>query len=418
MTSRDRILAAFNHEKTDRIPVDFSGHRSSGIAALAYNRLRRYLRLDPVTPRVYDIVQQLAIVDDDILEVFDVDTIELGRGFLHDDKDWKDWILPDGTPCLIPNYISVRKLGEDWVIFSDEGQELGRQKKGCLYFEQSFFPMSGSTIIDDDFSNLEHILPRTLWTAAVHPGAHIDLDEAGLKELASGAQALRSASDRAIIGIFGGNMFEVPQMLYGMENYLMFLKIFPEAVFRLSEKLCGIYLKQLELWLHAVGPHIDIILFGDDLGGQSGPLISPEMYRRFFKPFHALLWRRAKQLADVKVMLHSCGSIRELLPDLIEAGLDAINPVQISARGMDAEELKKEYGRNIVFWGGACDTQVILPKASPESIKKHVTEQISFLHKDGGFVFQQVHNILADVPPENIVAMFNSFLNSGVSNRS
>lgn len=408
MTSRERVLSALNHIEPDRIPIDLSGHRSSGIAALVYPQLRAHLGLPQRPVRVYDMVQQLAIVDDDVLDLFEVDTIEMGRGFLLDESDWKDWILPDGTPCQIPAYIPIDKSGDSWVVLSEQGQVLGIQKPGFLYFEQVYFPLMERGIQHDDFSDLEEILDQTIWTGVVHPGAHLPLDESGLNELALGAQTLRQKTDRAIIGLFGGNMFEVPQMLYRMDNYLMALGLYPDAVLRLSEKLCEIYLQTLDKWLGAVGPYIDIILFGDDLGGQTGPLISPEMYRLYYKPFHQMLWNRAKQLADVKVMLHCCGSVRELLPDLIEAGLDAINPVQINSAGMDAAGLKDDFGKELTFWGGGCDTRDILPKTSPDEVMQHVRQQVSLLCPGGGFVFQQVHNILADVPPENIASMFSA----------
>jgi uroporphyrinogen decarboxylase len=167
-----------------------------------------------------------------------------------------------------------------------------------------------------------------------------------------------------------------------------------------------IHLAKLENFLGSVGKFIDIILFGDDLGMQTGPQISPAMYREFFKTRHQKMWRRAKELAKVKVMLHCCGGVRELLPDLIEAGLDAINPVQVSCRGMEAEGLKRDFGEKITFWGGGCDTQNILPLGTPQDVGRHVREQVRSLCKGGGFVFQQVHNILSHVPPENVTAMF------------
>jgi uroporphyrinogen decarboxylase len=176
-------------------------------------------------------------------------------------------------------------------------------------------------------------------------------------------------------------------------------------VAELSEKLCEIHLKNLELWMSAVGPYLDVVLFGDDLGGQQGPLISPDTYREFYKPYHKRLWNRTKELADVKVQLHCCGGIYELIGDLIDAGLDAFNPVQISCRGMDPVVLKREFGDRIAFWGGGCDTQRILPGSGPAGVASHVREMCSVLAPGGGFVFQQVHNILANVPPENVVAM-------------
>ncbi len=408
MTSRERVLTALNHRTPDRIPIDLSGHRSSGIAALAYPHLRSYLGL-PVKPvRVYDLVQQLAVVDQDILDLLEIDTIEMGRGFLLKEEDWKDWELPDGTPCLIPAFLHVQRRNRDWVVVNAQGQELGIQKPGCLYFEQSYFPLMEKGIQGDDFSDLKSFISDTIWAGVIHPGAHLPLDKSGLAEMSETAQSFRKSTDRAIIGLFGGNMFELPQWLYRMDNYLLYLGMYPDQVLRLSERLCEIHLENLEKWLGAVGPYIDIIQFGDDLGGQGGALISPQMYRRYFKPFHRALWARAKNLAEVKVMLHCCGGVRELLPDLIDAGLDAINPVQINAAGMDAVQLKRDFGKDISFWGGGCDTRNILPHASPEEIRQHVASQIHALHANGGFVFQQVHNILADVPPQNIAAMYHA----------
>jgi uroporphyrinogen decarboxylase len=234
------------------------------------------------------------------------------------------------------------------------------------------------------------------------------LDNKGLIELSRGAKALRDSTDRAIIGLCGGNMFEIPQMLYRMDNYLLYMSLYPDKVIELSEALCAAHMKSLEKWLGAVGPYIDIILFGDDLGGQTGPLLSPEMYRSYFKPYHKKLWNRAKELADVKIMLHCCGGVYELLDDLIDAGMDAMNPVQINCANMEAERLKEKFGKRMTFWGGGCDTRDILPKASPAEVSAHVKTQVKKFKQGGGFVFQQVHNILADVPPENIAAMFDS----------
>jgi uroporphyrinogen decarboxylase len=217
---------------------------------------------------------------------------------------------------------------------------------------------------------------------------------------------LRERTDRAIIGMFGGRLLELGLFLFRNDNFYMLLAGEPDRAHDFLEKATEMHMKNLEKFLVAVGPYIDIIQFGDDLGMQSGPQISRNMYREFFKPHHAHLWKRAKELSAVKVMLHCCGGIRELLPDLIEAGLDAINPVQISAKGMDARNLKADFGNDITFWGGGCDTQNILPNATPEDIRKHVNEQVRLLSPGGGFIFQQVHNIQADVPPENIVSMY------------
>jgi len=184
----------------------------------------------------------------------------------------------------------------------------------------------------------------------------------------------------------------------------------PAATHDFLDNLVDLHLRNLEEFLTAVGPYIDVVNFGDDLGMQTGPQISPAMYRTYFKSRHARLWKRAKELAGVKVMLHCCGGVRELLPDLIDAGLDIINPVQISCRGMEAAGLKRDFGDAIVFWGGGCDTQTVLSGGAPDDVRRHVREQIRILSPGGGFVFQQVHNILADIPPANIRAMFEAVL--------
>ena len=406
MTSRERVLAALNHREPDRVPVDFGGHRSSGIMAIAYARLKEALGITSGDIFVYDMIQQLAVVEEPVLDALGVDVVEMGRGFLREEDDWKDWVLPDRTPCKIPWYLNVEKRGDDWHLLADGGTEMAIQKQGCLYFEQTHFPLMERGIENDDFSDLEDQFGRAVWTAVASPGGHLPLDEEGLAGLASGARALRESTDRAIIGLFGGNLFEVPQFLYRIDNYLAYTALCPEAVLRLSEKLCEIYLRNLEKWMGAVGPYIDIVLFGDDLGGQNGPLLSPEMYRRYYKPYHRVLWNRARELADVKVMLHSCGGIEPLLDDLIDAGLDTTNPVQITCRGMDPRSLKRDYGDRLCFWGGGCDTRDVLPRGTPEDVARHVREQVEILAPGGGFVFQQVHNIMADVPVENILAMF------------
>ncbi|MFQ6035814.1 MAG: uroporphyrinogen decarboxylase family protein [Sedimentisphaerales bacterium] len=431
MTSRERILAALNHREPDRAGIDFSGHRSSGIAAIAYPKLREFLGLPPKPVRVYDVIQQLAIVDEDVLDRFHVDTIELGRGFALDDpapivpceqnlassgisagasaqlvRGWSPWTLPDGTPCFVPAWTQIEREAGRWVIRSKTGRVLAHMPEGTLYFEQVYYPfLEGNGGPNDDPEAIAGALEECMWTAGVissPPGS------IGSQQLCEGARRLREKTDRAIIGLFGGNLFEMGQFLYRNDQFLMLLASQPKRAHRFLDKIVEIHLANLERFLGAVGEYIDIILFGDDLGMQTGPMLSPPMYREFFKARHKVLWNRAKELADVKVMLHCCGGIRELIPHLIEAGLDAINPVQISCAGMDAAELKAEFGAELTFWGGGCDTRDVLANSTPQQVAEHVKKQVKIFNRGGGFVFQQVHNILANVPPENIVAMFDA----------
>ena len=405
MTSRERVLSALNHVEPDRIPVDLSGHRSSGISAIAYAKLRKYFGLEAKPIRVYDPVQQLAIVDEEILQRFHIDTIELGRAFALEDKYWADWELPDGTPCQLPVWTRPERVEGEWAIRSSKsGRVIAQMPKGVLYFEQTYYPFAEK----DDLESLMDVFSESMWTAIASPPGPLAAGAEGERLLAEGARRLRAQTDRAIIGLFGGNLLEMGQFFYRNDNFFMLLAGDPERAHQFLDKVMEIHLANLERFLGAVGEHIDIILFGDDLGMQNGPQVSPKMYREFFKPREKILWQRAKELADVKIQLHCCGGVRELLPDLIEIGLDAMNPVQITCRGMEAAGLKKDFGKQFTFWGGGCDTREMLTKGTPAQIREHVLRLMDIWRPGGGYVFQQVHNIMADVPPENIVAMFDA----------
>lgn len=406
VTSRERVLAALNHQQPDRIPIDLSGHRSSGIAAMAYARLRDYLGLPKRPLRVYDPVQQLAIVDEDVLNRFRVDTIELGRAFALEDKYWTDWVLPDGTPCLMPVWAKPERRNGTWVLRSARtGAVIAQMPDGVWYFEQTLYPFAER----EDLDHLEDYLSESMWTAVASPPGPITAGPDGPQLLAEGARRLRQQTDRAIIGLFGGNLLEFGQFLFRNDVFFMLLAGEPGRAHRFLDRLMQMHLRNLDQYLATVGQHLDIILFGDDLGMQLGPQVSPAMYREFFQPRQREMWSLVKSRAPhLKVMLHCCGGVRELLPGLIEAGLDAINPVQITCKGMDAAGLKRDFGSRLTFWGGGCDTREILSKASPARVRDHVRRQMDIWRPGGGYVFQQVHNILADVPPANIVAMLDA----------
>jgi uroporphyrinogen decarboxylase len=405
MNSRERVLTALNHREPDRIPVDFSGHRSSGIAAIAYGRLRKHLGLAEKPIRVYDLIQQLAIVDEDVLARFRIDTTELGRAFAHEETNWADWELPDGTPCQVPAWSMPERLEGRWVLRSKTGRIIAHMPEGALYFEQIHYPFAEDAA---DFAGIPAAFDQSMWHAIAAPPGPLITGPDGSRTHAEGARRLRESTDRAILALFGGNLLETGQMLFRNDNFLMMLVAEPARAHDFLDRLVEVHLENLGRFLSDVGAYIDIIVFGDDLGMQTGPQISPRTYREFFKPRHAQMWQRARELADVRVMLHCCGGVRELMPDLIDAGLDAINPVQISCRGMEAAALKRDFGRDMVFWGGGADTQSMLPRGTPAKVKEHVRGQVKVLSPGGGFVFQQVHNIMANVPPENIVAMFDA----------
>ncbi len=410
MNSRERVLQTMSFVQPDRVPVDFSAHRSSGIMAIAYKRLREYLGLPERPLRVYDIPQQLAVLDEDILDLFHIDTIEMGRGFCQDESEWEPWQLPDGTECFIPTWVKPKRNERgDWIVTGPDGSTpIAMQKKGVLYFETIHWPLQDNP---HDLDRLEEAVGYTMWASAAMaspPGPVSARTEEGARYLTQGAKRLREMTNRAIVGLFGGNLFELGQWLFGMEGFYVLLAGEPALMHDYLDRITQIHLRNLEAYLKAVGPYIDIIVFGDDYGMQTGPQISPRMYREYFKPRHKLMWQRAKELAPVKVMLHSCGSFPEFLDDMIEIGLDAFNPVQISSANMAPEQLKQQFGGRITFLGGGCDTQQVIRAGTPAQIREHVLHNMEVFAPGGGFVFQQVHNIMADIPPENIVAMFNA----------
>jgi uroporphyrinogen decarboxylase len=244
------------------------------------------------------------------------------------------------------------------------------------------------------------------WSALVHsPWDHAS--EPGFwQQLRERALALRRSTDRAIIVVAGCNLFEWGTFLRRMDNFLFDLAADQVQVERLLDALMEQHLATLDRVCRAVGDVVDILRFGDDLGTEQGPFMSPATYRKLFKPRHKILCDYVKQHSQMHTFLHSCGSIYRLLPDLIEAGYEIINPVQINSRDMEPERLKREFGRDITFWGGGADTRQVLNHASPSEVRDHVRRMLDVFAPGGGFVFNTVHNILPDVPPQNIEAMY------------
>ena len=405
MHSRERVIEAINHRQPDRVPIDFSGHRSSGIMVQTYKKLRKFMGLPEKTLYVYDFIQQLALVDDDMLDAVGADVVELGHDFYKQDDYWQDWDLPDGTPIKLPGFIEVKKTDEGNVVYGDRGQVICIQKNGCHFFEQTCFPYCDSD--ESTFDNLADDLQQIMWCRLGVPPAPAGLDDAGLEVLRDTAKKLRESTDRAIYATFGGNLIEVGEFLFRIDNFLYQLAADPKRIHAFLDKLMAMHMRNLERYLSAVGEYIDIIGFGDDMGMQTGPQFSRDMYCEFFKPRHKMEWNRVKELyPHLKVSLHCCGGVYPLIGDMIEAGLDMMNPVQFTCKDMELSKLKKEFGRDMVFWGGGCDTRDVILNATPGQVRKHVKENIDIMAPGGGFVFQQVHNLLVGVPEENIVAMF------------
>lgn len=413
MTSRERVSAALAHQETDRVPIDFGGMRSTGIMALAYHRLTAYLGLDEAT-LVYDVIQQLAQPSEAVLDAFGVDVVDLGRAFLTEPGDWRDWPLPDGSPAKVPSYFEPEPDGAGgWQVRAADGTIFGAMPAGAQHFSQCHWPLQGISSPKQIGDLAEH-KTKVTWMALPSSPWHIDIStDQGLQELREGARRLYETTDRAIMAAFGGNFLEGGQFLCGMQRFLEMLAAEPRLAEAVLDRLLEAYLEVLPRFLQAVGPYVQVIQVGDDLGTQLGLQISPAMYRRFIKPRHRAVYTYIREHFDGFLFLHSCGSIRELLPDLIEIGVQIINPVQTSAAKMNPSELKREFGRDLCFWGGGCETQSTLRKGTPEQVAAEVRERIGVFSQGGGYVFNQVHNVLSDVPPENVVAMFAAARQSG-----
>lgn len=406
MTSRERILSAISHKESDRVPVDLGATPSSGISAIAYGRLKKHLGITRGQTRVYDVVQQLAQPEEEILDRFGIDVVDLGRTFDTSDRDWYEVKLFDGSSAQYPAWFRPTAASDGgWRAFAPDGVEIATQLRDMNFFDQTCFPW-----IDDYPRNIASDLPSAMskvhWAALAHsPWDHAG--DAGFWDtLRANTLALRESTDRAIMVVVGCNLFEWGTFLRRMDNFLMDLVAEPEQVEVLLESLMEVHLRTLEKVCGAVGDLADVCRFGDDLGTDTGPFMAPATYRELFKKHHTRLCEYVHKNSSMRTFLHSCGSIHALLPDLIDAGFDVINPVQTACRDMEPERLKREFGRDVCFWGGGCDTRHVLNHGSPEEVKDDVRRRIEILAPGGGFVFNTIHNILPDVPPQNIEAMF------------
>ncbi len=404
MTPRERVLMAIDHKEPDRVPRDLGSTPSSGISAIAYNRLVVHMGLNVGPAQIYDVVQQLAQPDLKLLDRFGVDVLDVGRTFNTNKEDWKKWRLSDGSVGFIPQWFHpIQQSDGSQAVF--QGQHMiARMPEGATFFDGTYCPYPEE--IPEDLSDLDEQMGRILWSAMVHSPWDHSGEPDFWADLRAKAIELRQSSDRALMIVCGCNLFEWGTFLRRMDNFLCDLLTDEAGVERLLDALMERHLATLEKVCQAVGDVCDILRFGDDLGMDSGPFMRPELYRKLFKPRHAMLTDYVHKHSGMKTFLHSCGSIYKLMPDLIEAGYDVINPVQLTARDMEPERLKKEFGKDITFWGAGCDTRHVLNHGTPQAVRDYTRRMVDIFAPGGGFVFNTIHNILPDCPPENIEAMF------------
>jgi uroporphyrinogen decarboxylase len=364
MTSRERILAAIEHRQPDRVPVDLGATPSSGISAIAYGNLKHHLGFHQGSTRIYDVVQQLAQPEDFILDRFHVDVVDIGRAFNTEDSAWAPTNLADGQPAFCPVWFQPERQPDgSFIARMKDGLDIAHMPTGGTFFDQSYFPYLDG--YPADFRDLSTQMGRILWAALVHsPWDHAG--EPGFWEtLRAKAIELRRPGDRALMLVIGCNLFEWGAFLRRMDNFLMDLAAEPAKVEWLLDALMERHLAVLEKACRAVGDVADIIRFGDDLGANSGPFMSTKTYRQLFKPRHTLLCDYVHKHSKMKTFLHSCGSIRALLPDLIEAGFDVLNPVQTSCLGMEPEGLKRILAATSVSGAAAATPKPCCPRPRP-----------------------------------------------------
>ncbi|HTO20935.1 MAG TPA: uroporphyrinogen decarboxylase family protein [Spirochaetia bacterium] len=411
MTSRERVRAALAHRQPDRPPVDLGSTLVTGIQVSAYARLKKALGVDGGVNRVYDPFQMLGQVEEPVKRLLGVDTmgIELPTTiFGYRNENWKPFTMFDGTEVQISGHFETDVLpGGDLVQYARGDRSAppsGHMPKGGFYFD---------TIVRQE-PIVEEALDPKEWVAQTYSL----YTEEELRFLEETARHWYDNSSYSLIGNFWGAGFGDIATVPGPaiphpkgirdpeEWYVSFLmrKEYIREIFHLQLEL---QMKNLRMYQQAVGDRIEVaVMSGTDFGSQKGPFISPASYREVFKPLHKEMNDWVHAHTSWKTFYHTCGSVMAFMDDFAEAGIDILNPVQVSAADMAPETLKERYGDRFVFWGGAVDAQHTLAFGTPEAVREEVARNVRVFNRGGGFVFNNVHNIQATVPTENIRALF------------
>lgn len=375
MTSRERVLAAVAHEDVDRIPIDLAGFLGDSIELKAYERLKDHLGLDGAEGEKIDATGTVVRPDRRLLSRFGADVHGL-----------------------------VPKPGRAWTFHLDPGSD-------------SFYNEWGI--------RLRRSPTSTYYEMVEHPLAHADAraiesyplpdprDPHRIDHMRRELEQINREAQRVVLlhAPRGGGVFEKALFLRGPEEFFLDLALQPDVAVLLVDRLVEFQIAFFDSTLRELGDLVDIVQIGDDFGSQDGMMISPRMFREFFKEREARIIETIKgRSPHVKIFFHSCGSVAPIIPDLIEIGVDILNPVQITARGMDSETLKRKFGRNLTFWGGGCDTQQVLPYGKPEDVAREVERRLRDFSPGGGYVFAPVLTVPENTPPENLVVMYDTAL--------
>ncbi len=379
MNSRERLLTTLNHKEPDYIPYDLAGSTWTGITWGSYKNLVKYLGLPEEKPVWADTVQQIVFPSQAVLDRLEVDT----RGL---------------TPLTSHNWDVFEKCVDkgDHYEYFDEWQFRWNFLKDGFWFGLVESPMEG--IMEPTQQDVIDFK----WPYAA--------DKRRIEGLREKALRFRDEGKLVIVKGLCAGIFEMHQRVRGMTNALMEPILYPEFSDLIIGKIADLKIEFWEMCLDALGDVVDVVAEGDDYGTQDSQLISPDQFREYYKPHIARVMAAIKRKApNAKTMFHSCGNVRPIIPDFIECGIDILNPVHVTAKGMEPVQLKKDFGNDIVFWGAGVETQTILPLGTPQQVADDVKRNIDILAPGGGYVFTTVHNIQAEVSPENLMAMWNTY---------
>ena len=377
-SSRKRVVTALEHREPDRVPISFGGLHDS-IHINGHRALKQHLGLRGGDDHIQDPFQQIVFPDQRLLDRFRSD------------------IVPVYAKPAAPFVLQFRDEGTNMTYTDEWGTKYRKPKASGLYYDFESHVLSGKSI-------------DKIKTAAFPDPAHPSRFE-GLREK---VQKLYDGTDKAIVAYAPtGGVYEHTYWLRGIEetfsDMVENIKLLEVLTDRILEWMLGFW----EAYLREIGDLVQVVQVGDDLGGQYGPLFSPKLYRSMYKPKERALISLIKKFTNAKVYFHSCGSIIEFIPDLIEIGVEVLNPVQVQAAHMDSAALKREFGQDLTFWGGGADPVAIMSSGSPDDVRREVNRRIEDFKMDGGYVFASIHNIQADVPPENVVAFFEAAYETG-----
>lgn len=400
MNSRERVRAAIRHEETDRVPIDIGGTGVTNINLIAYGNLKRHLGLTGGKARIFHTWIQVPEIEAAVAERLHVDTVTLPRYRMClgiPNTEFKPWTFVDGTEFMVPvDFTPQRNEYGDFEWYENDVLLAEAPGEGTHGFSLRHHPLREASTrqeIDHWFDTYDGN-----FTARIH------VSDEELDWARAFAKKLHETTDKAIVADYFGTILENAQGIIGWDTIYMHMLAQPDLAAYFFERLTHEMVTGIERYLAAVGEYIDVFMFADDIGHQRGPMMKLKDYRTFVLPGHQAAFRAVKENSEAAVFFHTDGSVIPLLPDLIEAGMDCFNSVQTDAANMDAMELKRRFGKNITFWGGGVDTHRILPMGTPEQVREDVRRRMKIFAPGGGYVFATIHNILGDVPPENILA--------------